>query len=220
MHELYDPIEQLIFNTNRRIDMAEKIVRCKRCGAQMFDSIAVCTQCGKKRLSGIQRLIIYAAVAVVLLILILVIRGMYKGAEKDDNKETTAETVATETTDDSGVVYNKNGINLCVKSAEFYGAIGADSGMKFIQVYVSISNTTEDAYAFNLSEYECYAGSKECDIKTPSTASQKGMPLLKTSLVEAGSVTEGYIFFAVPMDTNSIKLRNSVQNTTWKLNLE
>ncbi len=132
--------------------------------------------------------------------------------ESNNQENTTTEATASDNTSAAtpdniynvGDIINANGLKITYVSAEKWESsnmfLQPEDGYVYIRLKVSAENTSSSDRYISSFEFECYAdGRKE-------SSSYVGDDTLEGGTLSAGRKTDGYIYFTVPADAESIEV--------------
>lgn len=177
-----------------------KEIKCKKCGEIYTSNIGVCPRCyTPKSNSGIAKkiILIILIVLIFLLSLICILAVTDSQNTSSDAEETTVIT--------AGYAVESNGLKVSFLEAEDWNSdnafIAAESGFKFIRAYFIVENSNSSSRYVGSYNFDCYADNKKMNM---SLFGDNTIPL--GTDISGGRSIEGYIYYEVPVDSNSIEI--------------
>lgn len=201
-------------------------MECKKCGTSYEG--ASCPNCSNTSKTTKEKKPIYKKwwFWVIIAVAVIAIAGNSGGSEDpslDDSKNNTstvsgnADNTVTQSTaaetgsaaaDENkyyvGDVINANGLNITYVSAETWESnnmfMQPDEGYVYIRLKLSAENTSSVDRYISSFEFECYADGKK------ESSTYIGDDTLEGGTLSTGRRTEGYIYFMVPADAQTIEV--------------
>ena len=184
----------------------KKTYKCKKCGKIFTSDIGVCPQCltpvkksdGK---SAIKFFLICFAVFTTIAVSVALIAAI-----SDNPSETSSAASSSESQNLTiGSTLTAKGLNITLQKVEDWNSdnmfVNPKDGFKFIRAYFVLENTNSSSRYLGSYDFTCYADNSKADM---SIFGDDTLDL--GAEVSGGRVLQGYIYYEVPVNAQSIEI--------------
>ena len=189
----------------------KKTYKCKNCGNIYTSDLGVCPQCLTpcKKSGGKRALVIIF----VFLAIIVFFVGLISLLSSDFSETTTYDSSSADSSSDSnnltvGSTLSAKGLNITLKAVEDWNSgnkfVKPKDGNKFIRAYFILENTNSTSRYLGSYDFDCYAD----NVKTDMSIFGEDVLAIGTE-VTGGRILQGYIYYEVPIDAESIQIEYS-----------
>lgn len=189
----------------------KKTYQCKNCGTIYTSNLGVCPQCSApyRKCNGKTVLgFIFIFLAVTLFVAgVVSVISLDSSETPDNNSPTDSSEVSRDLT--LGSTLHANGLNITLKNVEDWNSdnmfIQPKDGNKFIRAYFILENTNSSSRFLGSFDFSCYADNAKVDDKTIYGEDILGLG----TEISAGRVLQGYVYYEVPVNAESIEIEYS-----------
>lgn len=196
---------------SKRREFMKKTYQCKNCGNIYTSDLGVCPQCftPAKKSGGktIKVILLVLAIFVVLFLTIAVIAVVF---DDSSDTSTTSSNALTSSQSDSndltiGSTLTAKGLNITLQKVEDWNSdnmfVNPKDGFKFIRAYFVLQNTNSSSRYLGSYDFTCYADNAKADM---SIFGDDTLDL--GAEVSGGRVLQGYIYYEVPINAQTIEI--------------
>ena len=187
--------------------IVKKTYKCKNCGKIYTSDLGVCPECLAPHKKGYGRLvlgIIFGLFAAMVLVVLSISIISYDSSETSGDSLSAGSSAVSDNLT-VGSTLSAKGLNITLKKVEDWDSdnmfIQPKDGNKFIRAYFTLENTNSTSRYLGSYDFTCYAD----NVKTDMSIFGEDTLALGTE-VSGGRVLQGYIYYEVPVNAESIQI--------------
>ena len=187
--------------------IVKKTYKCKNCGKIYTSDLGVCPECLAPHKKGYGRLvlrIIFGLFAAMVLVALSISIISYDSSETSGDSLSAGSSAVSDNLT-VGSTLSAKGLNITLKKVEDWDSdnmfIQPKDGNKFIRVYFTLENTNSTSRYLGSYDFTCYADNAKTDM---SIFGEDTLAL--GTEVSGGRVLQGYIYYEVPVNAESIQI--------------